>query len=404
MQVVVILPRFSENVGVNVLRYGGNWVSLLATWKPIIGRLVKHKKHIDPSIERCPPASTTMGWRDVRDTLTGYKFDIFSRLTEFTRPMKSDLPGYLVNSISRLSNTRCWMDRFFEPDYAAKVKEHPPCGFSYLCPYCRSRYCCKPLYRGLVAGLRRQKLMEEKSPRHNFIRLMRVSFRLQWNGAGNCYNVMKKAVRVLDRLVKDVQRFKGDRSPRVRGGIVTANLTYHDGRWKVHFRSVMLQDVRSPDKYLWTAVRMAVRACGIDPVKTMRSFSVVPSVTVEPKGRIVPAGVVIVRESAWATRFFDVSAAPPDKILAMMRGRRRMRLQRRFGVCHKKHGKSAAMMSIWRGYFQYRGETNATNSADCSQGRSGSSDPGRHQGGTEVSLSGAEEAHLTHQADQQGGS
>lgn len=382
------LPRPSEIIGFNVTNYGGNWVSLLATWKPIMRRLAAHKRNINPKVERFPPASPTMGWKDIRDLITGYKFDLFSRLTEFTRPMKSELPDYVLNSISRLDNMRCWMDLFYEPNYAARVQEHPPCGFTFLCPYCRSRYCCKPLYKGLVHGLLRQKTLEENSPQHRPVRAIRVAFRLQWNGVGNCFNVMKTATRVLTRITKDVKRFNGPRPPRVRGGIGTANLTYHDGRWKLYFRFVMLQDDRDDqaERYLWTAVRMAVRRCGIDPVKTMRSFEVKPVVSIEPGGRKTPAGVVIVREAAWVTRFFDVAAAPPDKILAMMRGRRRMRLQRRFGICHQKHGKTDAMKSIWQGYSQHKGVTDESDSVDRSQSGPVGSLPGGQQSGAEGDL------------------
>lgn len=383
------LPRSNERVGFNVLNYGGNWVSLLATWKPIMRRLAPHKRNINPKEERFPPASPTMGWKDIRDLITGYKFNIFSKLTEFTRPMKSSLPDYLNNSIARLSNTRCWMDRFYEPNYKTTVQEHPPCGFTFLCPYCRSRYSCKPLYKGLITGLNRQKTMQDNSSRWGPVRAIRVAFRLQWSGDRNCYNVMKTATRVLSRITKDVKRFNGPRPPRVRGGIGTANLTYHDGRWKLYFRLVMLQDDRNEEahKYLWTAVRMAVRRCGIDPLKTMRSFEIKPVVSIEPSGRKTPGGVVIVRESAWVTRFFDVAAAPPDKLLAMMRGRRRMRLQRRFGICHRKHGKTDAMKSIWQGYSQHRGENDESDSVDRSQGGQGNSLPGGQQDGVESNLS-----------------
>lgn len=400
-------------MGYRIDTYGGNWVSILATWMPIlrlknIPSATQIKTKIDPKlIGRTHPLSPVASIDDVKAKMEGYRFGLFSRLQTYVNKIKNDLPAYVVNQIRRLDNELCWMDHLFEPRYLERIKLQQPCGMTYLCPYCRSRYCCKPLYRAMARGIDRQIKKEEafiargSARRVPLTRLVRMAIKVKFRSDHvTCGQVKRFASAALSRITKRVQRVYGRCPPRVRGGIITANVTFNTGSdgytWCVYFRGLVIQDrdLKNAENNLRKELIKSIGP-GTGRLRfTHHDARAVASDDMNKRTKSkINTGVFIIREVAWATKFFDVSAAPPSKIISMMRGRRWLRLQRRFGVCHNTSGKSMALARAWKQYEIDRpqGVTDDKDSAGDSAGDGAVRIHGGQQGGPEGSLPGAEE-------------
>ncbi|MBL8824212.1 MAG: hypothetical protein JNJ77_16620 [Planctomycetia bacterium] len=169
-------------------------------------------------------------------------------------------------------------------------------------------------------------------------------------------DVLKYMSSVLGRMVKFLKRLKGhQRPPGIRGAVMTSTLRYgNDGFWHIRFRGVGIQDFEG-NKYTPYNVNSALllsarHTCGKVIPRPVDKFC--HQVDVERK----TVNRTFLKAVAWAARFQDISAAPPNVLLSILRRKTKYRLTRRFGVCHRRFNKINPNLKALKQAFEMEAE------------------------------------------------
>lgn len=379
----------SEHTATFQKDYAANWVAVKATWTVVT------KRAIDPS-ERTTNPRKYLNIHQAFKRIHNYRWRLYFKLAAYVEEIKHTLPDHTLNSVRRIAE--CLADLKYS-NFAKLMQTQAPCGFAMFCPYCRSRITCRPLFKALIRGKSRYNDVIINFPHTRHVILKRMSIKIKFpRDKFGCQKVMRFANNALTRITRMVQRIRGKNTPRVRGGIITANIVPSGAYWRVYIRGLAWQDVGATDAQLLRVLRQAVRFGN-----RVKDPAIYDEYVSEPKkqnhkGKPLKTGVILVDETAWATRFFDISAAPPGQLLAILRNKRRWRLQRRFGICHDrtrlKPKSKVSLSELWKGYTisKTQGEDNADKDSDGHRTGRDDSLHGGQAGGPEGSLPGLEGA------------
>lgn len=316
-------------------RYANTHTLLKAVWWPVLGG------RIVPDPLRYRPYKVRVFTVDEAFQAAGRRrFQVYAKLAGFVKRLEeSGHPArpWVKRSIERTNLCHPCGVTFEGVDREAIGHG---CGQTWLCPYCWGRSVVLTSHRRFDRGLKRA----ARTLRHPWVvARLQVRLRVPTKDLG-AYGACRAASDLLSRLGRRLRRQRGlsGRAFGGRGSILLAQVRPDHGHWTVIVRGLAVMKDDRPETAegrFRAAVRYAARVPYPKGLRRPRASAVRfwPRRTPQSGGREISRGRFLANEVGWLARFLDVAAAPPQKLVTMMRSRRKFKLLRASGVFRPPH-------------------------------------------------------------------